>query len=333
VQAPDANAMWSPVTRRGHRRPSGEEHHRNVVPAMVKRRNRTNRITWLLVLLFSLPAIAGIVLVYLVPFIGTIRLSFGYWSGIGRIRPAGTANYRSLFSDSTFYDSVRVTLLFAVVVTVGVIVLATVTAMVVRRGRGRGRAAAAFTVIWFLPAIAPGTAIAVFWGFAFQPISGAVNGILGKLGLGNVHAWLASPDQARWAVMGVAIWAGVAFPFLIIVGAIARVSPDLYEAAQLDGASGWRQAWHITIPMIQPVLVMLTVLELIWNFNSFTLIWAMTKGGPVESTSILPVRLYKDAFQNFNFGEASAIGVVSSVVLVAAGIVGLRFANSRSDVG
>jgi len=268
------------------------------------------------------------VIVFFVPFLGTIRVSFSKWSGIGPIVPAGTANYRKLFSDPTFFDSVRLTLLFAVVVASGVMVLATATAVAVRRGRASG----VLRVTWFLPAIVPGTAIAVFWGLAFQPVSGAVNGVLGRLGLGSNHAWLASPATARWAVMGVAIWAGVAFPFLIIVGAIARISPDLYDAAELDGASGWKQARHVTLPMVQPVLVMLSVLEVIWNFNSFTLIWAMTRGGPVSSTSTLPVRLYTAAFRDFDYGEASAIGVMASVVLVAAGLIGLRFANSRSAV-
>jgi ABC-type sugar transport system permease subunit len=294
----------------------------------IQRRSLSGRIPWKLAFLLSFPALAGIVVVYLVPFAGTIRLSFSQWVGIGRVTPVGTANYRSLFADPTFYASVRITLLFAVVVTVVVMVLATVTAIAVRRGR----VATLLRVIWFLPAIAPGTAIAVSWGFAFQPISGAVNGILGDIGLGSGHAWLASASQARWAVMGVAVWAGVAFPFLVIVGAIARISPDLYEAAQLDGAPPWKQAWRITIPMIQPVLVILAALELIWNFNSFTLIWAMTRGGPVSSTSILPVRLYTTAFQQYDFGGASAIGVLASVVLVVAGLIGLRFANSRSDV-
>ncbi|MBN9618767.1 MAG: sugar ABC transporter permease, partial [Actinobacteria bacterium] len=128
------------------------------------------------------------------------------------------------------------------------------------------------------------------------------------------------------------IWSGVAFPFLLLVGAIKRIAPDIYEAARLDGASGWRQAWLITLPLIQPVLVMVTLLELIWNFNSFTLIWGMTKGGPAEATSTLPVQLYVDAFQNFDYGQASALGVVTSVVLVAVGVVGLRFATSRTDV-
>jgi ABC-type sugar transport system permease subunit len=275
-----------------------------------------------------MPAIVSIVIVFLVPLVGTVRVSFSKWSGIGPVEPAGTANYRKLFSDPTFFSSVRLTLLFAVVVAFGVMIVATLTAVAARRGRG----SAALRVVWFLPAIVPGAAIAVFWGLAFQPISGAVNGVLGKLGLGSNHAWLASPDTARWVVMAVGIWAGAAFPFLIIVGAITRIAPELYEAAELDGATGWRQMRYVTLPMIQPVLVMLTVLEIIWNFNSFTLIWAMTRGGPVSSTSTLPVRLYTAAFRDFDYGEASAIGVLASVVLIAAGLIGLRLANSRSAV-
>lgn len=204
--------------------------------------NRTYRAPSLLAVLLSLPALVGIVIVFLVPFIATIRLSFSKWSGIGSIKPAGTSNYRKLLDDPTFFGSVRITILFAVVVAAGVMILATATAVAARRGRF----AAPLRVIWFLPAIVPGAAVAVFWGMAFQPVSGAVNGVLGRLGLGSNHSWLASPSTARWAVIAVAIWAGVAFPFLILVGAIARISPDLYEAAELDGA--WDRARCGTSP-------------------------------------------------------------------------------------
>ena len=132
--------------------------------------------------------------------------------------------------------------------------------------------------------------------------------------------------------MAVGIWAGVAFPFLIIVGAVARISPDLYEAASSTAPPDGARLVTSPLPMIQPVLVLPLMLELIWNFNSFTLIWAMTRGGPVVSTSTLPVRLYTAAFSDFDFGEASAIGVMASVVLVAAGLIGMRLANSRSAV-
>lgn len=281
---------------------------------------------WPLVILLATPAIAATVLVYIVPFFGTIRLSFTEWPGIGTPKPVGLDNYRQLLSDSNFYSSVKVTLLFAVATTVGVMILAVWTALVARRGRGNRF----FQIVWFLPAIAPGTAVAVFWGFSFQPISGAVNGLLGRLGLGDGHTWLASPDTAIWVVIFVAIWSGTAFPFLIILGAVLRISPALYEAAELDGATGLRQAWHVTLPMIQPVLAMMTLLELIWNFNSFTIIWGMTRGGPVSSTSTLPVLLYRAAFKDFDFGTASAIGVLASVVLVAVGLLGLGFTRSRS---
>lgn len=293
-----------------------------------RRRGKTARVSWPLALLLSLPALAAIVVVFGVPLVETIRLSFTSWPGVGRATPAGTANYRALFADSTFYSSIRVTVLYTLVSATGIVALATVTAMAVRRGR----AATLLRIIWFIPAIAPGTAIAVFWAFAVQPLSGAVNGLLGKLGLGNSHTWLASPRYAIYVVIGVTIWAGVAFPFLLMVGAIERISPEIYEAAELDGAVGWRHHWHITLPLIQPVLAMVTVLELIWNFNSFTLVWAMTKGGPADATETLPVRLYLDAFLNYNYGEAAALAVLTSVVLVLIGMVGLRFANSRSAV-
>lgn len=298
-----------------------------MTPRAFRRRGTTAKVPWPLAVMLSLPALVGIIIVFLVPFIGTIRLSFTTWFGVGEAEPVGLRNYDALFSDPTFYSSIRVTVLYTLLSALGIVILATVTAMSVRRGR----LATVLRIVWFLPAIAPGTAVAVFWAFALQPVSGAVNGLLGIVGLGDTHAWLASPRDAIYVVIAVTIWAGVAFPFLLIVGAIERVAPEIYEAAQLDGAGATRQAFHITLPLIRPVLAMVTVLELIWNFNSFTTVWAMTKGGPAEATNTLPVRLYVDAFQNFEFGEAAALGVMTSVVLVVIGLVGLRFAN-RSAV-
>jgi len=111
-----------------------------------------------------------------------------------------------------------------------------------------------------------------------------------------------------------------------------QVPISLYEAAKIDGASGVRMFFAITVPLIRPVLTVVALLELIWTFNGFTVIWAMTMGGPGYATSTLPVLVFKEAFQDLNFGLASAMAVVGGVILMIVGIVSLRVGQSRQEV-
>jgi ABC-type sugar transport system permease subunit len=171
--------------------------------------------------------------------------------------------------------------------------------------------------------------VAVFWATAFQPRIGTANAVLGSLGLGDRHAWLADPDKAIYVLVFVSIWGGVGFAFLLMLGGMEQIPVSLYEAARIDGASVPRQFFSITLPLVRPVLAITATLQLIWAFNGFTLIWGLTKGGPADSTSTLAVHVYKEGFQFFRFGEASTVAVLASAVLIVVGFVAMRNSSSQ----
>ena len=275
----------------------------------------------------AFPALLLLAAVFAFPIVQTVQLSFSDWRGFGPLQWTGIDNYVDVLSSRAFYDAFRNTVVFAVAATVGIVASALLLAVAATRG---GRFDSLFRTFWFIPAIVPGTAAAVFWSVSVQPQSGVVNSILGFLGLGSNHAWLASPSTALWVIVGVAIWTSTAFPFLLLAGAIDRVPPEVYEAARIDGAGDWGQFRYFTLPLIRPVLIMVIALQLIWNFNGFTLVWGMTRGGPAGSTTILPVLLYVEGFKNGDFGSAAAMGVISSIVLIALGIITLRRSASKA---
>ncbi|MEA5117992.1 MAG: sugar ABC transporter permease, partial [Propionicimonas sp.] len=117
--------------------------------------------------------------------------------------------------------------------------------------------------------------------------------------------------------------------FLLILGAMEQIDIAVYEAARIDGAGYWAAFWSITVPLIRPVLAITLLLELIWNFNGFTVIWALTQGGPGYATSTLPVLVYRTAFQQIDFGLGSAMAVMGGVILTLVGVAALRLSASR----
>lgn len=260
-----------------------------------------------------------------VPIADAIRLSLSSWGGAGPITWAGLSNYRAAFG-SGFSSALWLTARYAVLSTAGIIVVAALLAAAVSFGVFGARV---YRVIWFLPGIAPIAAVSVFWATAFQPAQGAANVILGHLGLGSAHAWLASATDAIYPTIFVTVWASTGFAFLVLLGAMEQVPVSLYEAARIDGASWARIFRSVTLPLIRPVLVVITLLELIWSFNGFTTIWGMTQGGPGYATTTLPVLVYKQAFQLTDFGLASAMAVMGGAILVVLGFVMLRASRSR----
>lgn len=272
------------------------------------------------------PGIAILAVFFGLPIVDLIRTSFTRWPGIGEPSFIGFDNYVVAFTNSDIRDALFRSLALGVGVALAISVIATVLGALISGGiRGNNF----YRVVWFLPAIAPPSAVAVFWALSVQPRSGAVNAFLGSIGLGDAHAWLADPASALYVIMAVAVWAGVGFAFLVILGAMEDVPVSVYEAASIDGASRVRQFFSITLPLIRPVLSMIVLLEVIWAFNGFTLVWGMTQGGPGNATTILPVQVYKDAFLFANFGLASAVSVVGGLFLLVIGLVGQSLGSKK----
>lgn len=301
-----------------------------LTPAQQKTKSAgVSRLSIFPVLLACLPAALLLAATFLLPIFSTLRLSFSEWPGVGPVKWVGLEKYSRLIANPDFRSSVNLTIFYAVLSTVGVMVTALLMGLSASR---KTRSDGPLRAIWFLPAIAPATAMAVFWTISVQPEIGIVNQLFGKVGLGTGRAWLSEPSTAIYVVIAVSIWASASFPFLLIVGAIDRIDTEVLEAARVDGAGEWQQNRYFILPLIQPVLVMVTVLQFIWSFNGFSLIWAMTRGGPVDSTSVLSIFQYKQAFLFGDFGTASAVGVLGTIFLLVLGVISLRFAKSRTAV-
>ena len=260
------------------------------------------------------------------PVINSIQLSFSRWGGLGPLEPVGWQNYTDLVADEQMRYSARITILYAFSVAIGVVAIATILAAAVSAGvRGHKF----YKVVWFFPGIAPPTAVAIFWSSGFQPETGVVNTILGKIGLRDDYAWLASSETALYPVIFVGIWIAVGFAFLVILGAIEQIPISVREAATVDGANIRQQFFKITLPLIRPVMLIMLTLQIIWTFNGFTVVWAMTTGGPADSTSILPILAYKEAFRFGRFGTAAAMAVIAGIFLMIIGSLGIRLSRSE----
>lgn len=159
----------------------------------------------------------------------------------------------------------------------------------------------------------------------YDPQLGLVNAILIGSGLTSTKtAWLAQGSTALGALIIAAIWKGFPFSTVMYLAGLQNVDPEQIEAAHMDGANAWQRFWYITLPTIAPILRLNLLLTTIWTFNYFDLIWVTTKGGPGTATHIFPTIIYETAFTQFNFGKASAYGVLSVVILSLFAVLYLR---------
>jgi ABC-type sugar transport system permease subunit len=272
------------------------------------------------------PAALALLVLVGVPLAQGIGYSFTDWSGVGDYDWVGLSNYTSALGSDDVRNSILVTLLYAGLTAGGTVAVATLLAVA---ASARVRGAAFYRVVWFLPGVAPVAANAIFWSQAYQPRSGVLNALLGLVGLPDTGAPLSDPHLAIFPVIATSVWSGAGFAFLLILGAVEQIPVSVYEAARVDGATRLRQFRSITIPLIRPVLVITLMLEFIWAANGFGLVYAMTGGGPGGATQILPIFIYKQAFNFGDFGGASAMAVVSGVILMVIGLISLRLSRSR----
>ncbi len=237
---------------------------------------------------------------------------------------AGFENFRALAADPNFVASSWRTLIWTLGVVGGALLISAPVALILNQdfyGRGIAR------VIVMLPWAISLTMTAVVWRWALNGESGMLNSALRGFGIIDTNIqWLASADTAFPMQIVIGILATIPFTVTIFLGGLASIPDDLYEAAAIEGASGWSQFRFITFPLMKPFINIALVLNTIYVFNSFPIIWAMTQGGPANSTDILVTYLYKLAFRWGKLGEASAVSLVMFAILLAFTILYVRLA-------
>ncbi len=274
-------------------------------------------------LLFS-PVLIWILAVTIYPLIVSVVLSFqdARFSAVNA-KWVGLANYvRVLERDPEFWTAAKNTVVWTAanyIVQMGFGLL--IAVLLNRRVLGIEFLRTWIVVPWVIPTVA----MAIMWVWMLNASVGVVNHILLGLGvLGQRIAFLGDPVAAMPTVVILNSWRWFPLVTVVLLAAMQTVPNELYEAAFVDGASAWAKFRHVTMPWIRPAFNVLSLLVLIWTFNSFVVVWLTTQGGPANSTLILPVLVYKRAFSVFRLSEAAAISVLMSVVLLMLAMLYLR---------
>lgn len=276
--------------------------------------------------LFLLPAAAILGVFVMYPALDSFYLSLHDVDGFtGQLHWAGLDNYKLLAVSPEYLQSLRVSLAFTALTVFPSVVLSLVLALALDANpyfRGLFRA------IFLLPVAISSAMAAMLWIFFYNPTAGYLNYLLELLGLPG-PSWLASPAWALVAVAIATVWKEIGFNIIFFLAGLASVPTELTEAASIDGAGPWQRFRHVTLPMISPTLFFVLVVSVIHSFESFGQIHILTAGGPAGSTSTLVYRLYRDAFENFQTGSASAQAVILFLIMVAATAVQFRLARKR----
>ncbi|WP_328932105.1 MULTISPECIES: sugar ABC transporter permease [unclassified Streptomyces] len=279
-------------------------------PSRDRRRGAPDHAAWFLVL----PALIPILVLSVGPLLYGVLLAFTD-SQSGRTAPTqwiGGLNFRDLLHDSLFWESFRIGLVWAVGVTVPQFLLALGLALLLNQDlRLRWLARALAIVPWAMPEVVVG----IMWRIVYNPDAGILNESLHDLGLGNGRDWLSSLTTALPAVIVVGIWAGMPQTTVALLAGLQNTPRELHEAAAVDGAGAWRRFRTVTWPALRPVALAITALNLIWNFNSFALVYVLTNGGPGGRTRLPMLFAYEEAFRYGQFGYAAAMGCVMVAVI------------------
>ena len=266
--------------------------------------------------------------VIVVPFVMNIYLSFTKWPGLGTPRWIGLGNYTRLLADETFWLSFRnsVAMIVAMVVVptlLGLLLAAVLFDYLAKRFNGK--VASILRATYYLPQILPVAVAGILWGWILNPQTGALNVFLRQIGLDSLALnWLGSTTTALPTVMLVMIWVQVGYPVVIFMAALQRVDPELYEAAELDGAGWFARFRAITAPQIKPETFVVTLTCTIAALKVFGPIYVLTKGGPENSTNVPSYFSYQNFFPKSQVGYGAAIATVLTLIVIVVSLVFIR---------
>lgn len=266
--------------------------------------------------IFILPTFLLLFMLFIFPLVSTFILSLFETNLATKWNFVFFKNYASLFRDRDFWESLRVTFFFAFGVVIGHFLLGTGFALLLN-SRIPGRLF--FRLFLLVPWIIPEIVAALTWSWMYNTTYGVINGLLLRIRVISAPvSWIGDPSLALPSLMLVVIWKGYPFVMMTMLAGLQAIPVELYEAAEIDGASGWDKFLYITLPGLRKVALITAILDSMWWFKHFTIIYSMTGGGPVRATEVLSISVYRSAFQNLEFGYASALAVF--IFLVCVGI-------------
>ncbi|WIE65662.1 sugar ABC transporter permease [Curtobacterium sp. MCLR17_036] len=300
-------------------------------PSRRPRPGRSLRFERIAQLLFLLPAVLFLLLFFGFPVVKNVVMSFQAYTTstfyTGEAPWVGFANYASVVSSQLFDTALINTALFTVGSIVGQFVIGLLLALFFRRNFPlSGLLRSLLLLPWLLPLIVS----SAVWKWMLDQDSGVVNQFLGSFGVPSVP-WLTSPAVALITVIAVNIWIGIPFNTTILYGGLQDIPTELYEAAALDGATGWKAFWAITWPMLRPVVSVTLVLGVVYTIKVLDIILGLTNGGPANATQTIATQSYDLSFKQFDFGQGAALSNILIVISALFAIVYLRLNRKAVD--
>ncbi len=276
--------------------------------------------------LFIAPAMTLILVFFLGPVLAAFALSLTdfdiYALGDSAfLRFVGLGNYVELFRNPLFWQALGNTAYFVAVGGPLSVLLSLAAALLINDKLVRFKTV--FRTAYFLPVVTTLVAVAVVWRYIYHPRYGLLNYALAQVGIDPIN-WLGDPTWAMPAIILMAAWKNFGFTMIIFIAGLQSIPETLYEAARMDGANRWRQFRHVTLPMLSPTFVFVTIITMIGYFQLFAEPYVMTQGGPANSTMSVVLFMYEQGFRWWNLGEAAAVAFVLLVIILAVTVVQLR---------
>ena len=281
---------------------------------------------------FVAPALTLIGLFFFLPVAASLLLSFTdfdiYALGrLERLRFIGLENYRRLLNDPMLWTALKNTLYFVIVGGPLSVLVSLGAALLVNHRLTRFQGV--FRTLLFLPVVTTLVAVAVVWRYLYHPRYGFLNYVLGMAGLPPID-WLGDPHWAMPAIILMAVWKNFGFNMVVFIAGLQSIPRRLYEAAEIDGADGWAQFRYITLPMLAPTFLFVTVITLIGYFQLFAEPYVMTQGGPADSTLSVALLMFQEGFRWWNLGYAAAVAFVLFLIILAGTLIQAWLRRNRA---
>ncbi len=269
--------------------------------------------------MFAAPALTVIGLFFGLPVVAALALSLTDFdiyalADLHNLRFVGIDNYVGLLQNPLFWKTLGNTLYFVIVGVPLSVALSLGAALLLHSKLGRLKPF--FRTAFFAPVVTTVVAVAVIWRYLFHTRYGLVNWGLSSLGIDAID-WLGDPHWAMPTIILFAVWKNFGYNMIIFLAGLQSIPEDLYEAARIDGAGTWKQFRHVTLPMLGPVLLLVSILTMAGYFQLFAEPYVMTQGGPLESTKSVLYLMYEEGFKWWNLGNASAVAFLLFVLMVA----------------
>ncbi len=278
----------------------------------------------------GLPAAILFGLFYFVPFIANLRYSLTKWDRISEPEFVGFRNFVNLLTnDDLFYKVLGNNLKFTFLVVLFQTLFSLIFALFLVKNT---RANIALRTLFFFPTILSSVSVGMIWLFMYDPNFGAINLFFNRIGLeGFALNWLGSESSALYAIAFTQVWFHTGQMMVIYIAGLQQIPQELYESAEMDGATRWQQFRHVTWPMSIPTTIVVMAYTTIQSFRAFDLIFSMTQGGPNNSTNIFAVLIYQTVFSELRIGYAATQSIFFILVLVVVTVLQRKFLSSRYE--